>query len=65
MFSSPKVSKLITWILHTVELGNNGDFRERLWGWEVDELVCVVFGCILCISCVDLLISMSQRSWLL
>lgn len=30
--SSPKVSKLITWILHVVELGNNGDFRERLWG---------------------------------
>jgi len=52
-------------ILHTIELGNNGDFRERLWGWEVDELVCVVFSCILDISCVDLLISMSQHSWFL
>jgi len=34
-------------------------------GWEVDELVCVVFSCILSINCVDLLISVSQRSWLL
>jgi hypothetical protein len=65
MSISPKVSKLLTWILHTVELGNNGDLKERLWGWEVDELVCVVSSCILGINYVDLLISVSQHSWLL